>query len=173
VVRLWFWLCLRQVSRLRNFCLFFQLFSWCFWQPSRDSGTRAPRAYPESSVTICIRERGLVCFVYLCHHPRSHFTKLLTRAVFFGPCHCSYIFVPCLAFRVHVGGDLNKTISFVVGVLSTLFSLLGLIHQSPSCPRQISIFENIIHIRLNVFEVRDLYWTLELKSDPMEFPFRE
>jgi len=44
------------------------------------------------------------------HHPRSHFTKLLSRALFFGPCHCSYLFVPCLALRVHVAGDLNKTI---------------------------------------------------------------
>jgi len=39
-------------------------------------------------------------------------------------------FVPCPAFRVDVAGDLHKTISFVVGVLSTLFArtLLGLIH---------------------------------------------
>jgi len=40
-----------------------------------------------------------------------HFSKLLTRARSFGPCYCSYIFVPCLAFRVHVTGDLNKTIA--------------------------------------------------------------
>jgi len=81
------------------------------------------------SITIYIRERVLACFVRLCHHPRSHFTKL-TRALFFGPCRCSYIFVPCLAFRVHVAGDLNKTISFVAGVLSTSFAraLLGLTH---------------------------------------------
>jgi len=72
----------------------------------------------------------LVCFVCLFHHPRSHFIKLLTRALFFGPCHCSYIFVPCLAFRVNVAGDLNKTISFVAGPLTTSFAraLLGLIH---------------------------------------------
>ena len=29
-------------------------------------------------------------------------------------CHCSYIFVPCLAFRVHVAGDLSKTIIHIV-----------------------------------------------------------
>jgi len=47
-----------------------------------------------------------------------------------------------LAFRVHVAGDLNKAISFVVAVLSTSFAraLLGLIHQSQSCPMQLSIF---------------------------------
>jgi len=38
-----------------------------------------------------IGERELACFVYLCHHPRSHFTTLLTRALFHGPFHCSYI----------------------------------------------------------------------------------
>ena len=55
--------------------------------------------------------RTQACFVCLFHQPRSHFTKLLTRALFFGPCHCSYIFVPCLAFRVHVTGDLGLWIS--------------------------------------------------------------
>jgi len=82
------------------------------------------------SIAIYIGERKLACFVCLFHHPRSHLTKLLTRALLFGPCHCSYIFVPCLYLRVHVTGDLNKTISFVVGVLTTSFAraLLGLIH---------------------------------------------
>ena len=63
------------------------------------------------------RTRAFVAL--FCHHPRSHFAKLLTRALFIGPRHCSYIFVPCLAFRVHVARDLNKTILFLVGVLST------------------------------------------------------
>jgi len=63
-------------------------------------------------------------------HPRSQFTKLFIQAIFIGPYHCSYIFVPCLAFRVHIAGDLNGTISFVAGVLSTSIAraLLGLIH---------------------------------------------
>ena len=43
---------------------------------------------------------SLLCFVYLCHRPRSHFTKFLTRALVIGPCQCSCIFVPCLAFWV-------------------------------------------------------------------------
>jgi len=41
----------------------------------------------------------LACFVYLCHHPRSHFTTLLTRPLCYGPFYCSYVFVPWLAFR--------------------------------------------------------------------------
>jgi len=88
----------------------------------------ATPAYGEFSITFYIGERKIACFVCLCHHPRSHFTKLLTRALFFGPCHCSCIFVPCLTFRVYVAGDLNKTISIVVGVLTTSFAraLLGL-----------------------------------------------
>jgi len=84
---------------------------------------------PETSITIYIEERELACFLYLCHHPRSQFTKLFTRVIFIRHYHCSYIFVPCLAFRAHVAGDLNKTISFVSGVLSTSFAraLLGLL----------------------------------------------
>ena len=51
----------------------------------------------------------LLCIFAPQRKVRSHFTKLLTRALFFGSCHCSYIFVSCLAFRVHVAGDLmNK-----------------------------------------------------------------
>jgi len=68
--------------------------------------------------------RTRACFVYLCHRP--HFSKLLTRALFFVPCQCSYKFIQCLAFRFHVAGDLNKTISFE-GVLSFARALLGLI----------------------------------------------
>jgi len=83
----------------------------------------------EPSITISSEERELACFVYLCHHPRSQFISLFTQAIFIWPYHCSYIFVTCLAFRVHAAGDLNKPISFVVAVLSTSFAraLLGLI----------------------------------------------
>jgi len=72
---------------------------------------------------IYIGECELACFVYLCHHPRSQFTKLFTQALFIGPYHCPYVFVPCQAFCVRVAGDLNKIISFVVGVLSTSLAL--------------------------------------------------
>ena len=57
-----------------------------------------------------------------------------------GPCHCLYIFVPCLAFRVHVAGNPNQKISFVVGILSTSLALYsGPSLMSPSCPLQFSI----------------------------------
>jgi len=35
---------------------------------SGDSGTRTPRAQPNSSITRYLVERELACFVYLCHH---------------------------------------------------------------------------------------------------------
>ena len=51
------------------------------------------------------------------------------------------IYAPCLAFRVHVAGDQNKTTSFVVGVLSTSIAraLLGLILLESELPMQLSI----------------------------------
>ena len=77
----------------------------------------------ESSITICIAERELACFIYLCHHP-LHWKRLQTRVLFIGPCHCSYIFVPCLPFRVPAAGNLNKTILFVVDVLGAWLWLI-------------------------------------------------
>jgi len=58
-----------------------------------------------------------------------------------------------LAFRVQFAGDVNQKISFVATVLSNMFPrvLLALIHWSPSCPLQLSIFSKLIHIKLNVF----------------------
>jgi len=77
-------------------------------------------------ISITDNANLLALFIFATTHV-PHFTKLLTRALFFGPFQCSYKFIPCLAFRVHVAVDLNKTISFVVGVLSTSFAhaLLG------------------------------------------------
>jgi len=43
--------------------VFFYLCFWCFKQPSGDSGTRAPRASPDSSITIYVGELKLACFV--------------------------------------------------------------------------------------------------------------
>ena len=133
VEKLWFWMCLRQVAYqccvifACSFCaeLLVFLFSTAQWQLRHTGSSGWAWVFDYDSY-----RRTQACFVYLCHHPRSHSTKLLTRALFIGPCHCSYIFVLCLAFRVHVASDLNKTISFVVGVLTTSFAraLLGLIH---------------------------------------------
>jgi len=61
---------------------------------SGDSGTRAEA---ESLITIYIVECELACFAYLCHHPLNGL-KLLTRALFSGPCQCSYIFVSLCVF---------------------------------------------------------------------------
>ena len=158
-------MCLRQVSVLCHFCLIFMLCIRCFQQPSGDSGTRAPRAYPESSITIYIGEREHACFVYLYHHPQAHFTKLLTRALFFGACHCSYIFVPCLAFRIHFAGDLNKTISFIAGVLSTSFART----LEPELPFAIKYFLKHKSYQTECFfEAMDLYRTFDLNSNLMD-----
>jgi len=58
-----------------------------------------------------------------------------------GLCYYSSIFVPCLAFRIHVAGDLNQKLSFVASVLLTSFALalLGLIRLSPSRSLQLGI----------------------------------
>jgi len=71
---------------LCNFCLFFKLCSSFFQQPSGDSGTRVPRVSPESLITIYIGERELALYIYATIHGPDC-TKLLTRALFFGPCH--------------------------------------------------------------------------------------
>jgi len=73
--------------------------------------------------------RTWCCLLCVFVAPLSYFTglRLLTRAYFIGLCHCSYIFVPILAFRVHVACNWNQKILFVEGVLSTSFAraLLG------------------------------------------------
>ena len=53
---------------------------------SGDSCTRAPRAQPESSITIYIVERELAYFVHLRHHS-LHWLRLLTWTYFSGPSH--------------------------------------------------------------------------------------
>ena len=81
----------------------------------------------------------------------------LIKVVNSGSFHWAWsVFIYCrfvLAFRLQFAGDVNKKISFATTALSNTFarSLLGLIHWSPSCPLQVSIFFNLIHIRLNVF----------------------
>ena len=57
-----------------SFLPVFMLCSRCFQQPNGDSSTRAQ---PEFLIAIYMEEKQ-ACFVCLCHHPRSHFTKLLT-----------------------------------------------------------------------------------------------
>ena len=122
-------MCLRQVSMLCHFTCFLSCVHGVFntpvqWLLLHTGSSGLVRVF---DYDLYRRTRACLC---LFHHPRSHFTKLLIWALFLETCHCSYIFVPCLSFRVHVSGDLNQTISFVVGVFTTSFAraLLGRIH---------------------------------------------
>jgi len=65
---------------------------------------------------------------YVC--AATHGPTSLLRLLGLSSLGFSYIFVACLVVRVHVTGDLNRTISFVVGVLTTSLAcvLFGLIH---------------------------------------------
>jgi len=54
------------------------------------------------------------CLLCIFVPPPTSLVKLLTWAFFSGPCHCSYLFVPWLAFRVHFADDLNQKTLFVV-----------------------------------------------------------
>jgi len=119
-------MCLRQAKMLCHFSHFLSCVHGVF---------NSPVATPAYGLRPCFRLRitsanASLLALYVCSTTHPHFTKLLTRALFFEPCHCSYIFAPCLTFRVHVTGDLNKPISFVVNVLTTSFAhaLLRLIH---------------------------------------------
>jgi len=73
--------------------------------------------------------RTSTCLLCIFVPPFTSLIKLVNAGSFTGLCHCSYIFVSCLAFRVHIAGNMNKKLSFVIGVLSTSFAiaLLGLV----------------------------------------------
>jgi len=148
VEKLWFWMCLRHISMLSHFCLFFKLCSGVFNNPVATPALGLLDLFVTRIFDYDLYWRTQACLLCI-------FVPSLTRALFTGPCHCLWIFVPFLTFRVHIAGNLNKTISFVVGVLSTLFprALPGLVRYSPSGPMPLSIFLNIpvSHIRLNVF----------------------
>jgi len=75
--------------------------------PSGNSGTRTPQAQPVPSITIyiCRTRTNLLCIFVLL--PAS-LSKVVISGFFIGPCHCSNISIPCLAFRGHVVGDLNE-----------------------------------------------------------------
>jgi len=86
-----------------------------------------------------IGERKLACFVYLCHHPRSHFNTLLTRALFYGPFQCSSIFFPRLAFR--------KRQIFIFGAVS-YFKLEALLEGS----RRLMSYKLPLHLLVTLTE---------------------
>ena len=154
---------LRQVSMLCHFCLFFNVFSNPVATPAHGLLGLSPSLRLRS-----LSENSSLLALYICattHGPTSLSWELGLFSLDLVTVRCSYIFVPCLAF-----GDLNKTISFPVSVLSTSFTrtLLGLIHQNPSCPMQLSIFLNIFIWDWMFFEAMDLHRTLDLKSNPMD-----
>jgi len=57
--------------------------------------------------------RTWACLLCIFVLPPTSLIKVVTS----GSLHWAYTYVPCLAFRVHVAGDLNYKIPFVVGVL--------------------------------------------------------
>jgi len=69
-----------------SFLPVFKLCYWCFQQSSGGFSTRAPRLSPSLRLGLqfILEKASLLCFVYLCHHPRSYFTKLLTQAFLLG-----------------------------------------------------------------------------------------
>jgi len=71
--KLWFWMYLRQISML--FQAVFLVFLRAQWLLRHKDLARV--------FDYDLYRRMPACFVYLCYHPRSHFTKLLTRALFF------------------------------------------------------------------------------------------
>jgi len=97
--------------------------------------------------------RTRACLICMFVPPPTSLIWLLTLALSIGPGQCSYIFVSCWPSAFNLQVTWIKKISFVATVLSNAFAraLLGPIHWSPSCPLQLSIFSNLIHIRLNVF----------------------
>ena len=110
VEKLWFWMCLRQVSTLCYFFLFFKL-CVCFFRTAqwwlRYTGSSNLAGVFDYDLYHRTRACMLCIFVPPLTVPLQN--KLLTQALFFELCHCWHIFVPCLAFCVHVTGDLNKT----------------------------------------------------------------
>ena len=102
---------------------------------------------------LYLRTRACLLCIFV-HHSRAGPTSL---SCYSGSFLCALSLFIYFRFRSGISrwcaGDLYKTMSFVVGVLSTSFArpLLGLIHQSPSFrATQIRIFCNIIHVGLNV-----------------------
>jgi len=73
-----------------------------------------------------------------------------------------------LTFGVHFAGDLNKKLLSVAMVLSNTFAcaFLALIRQNPSCLLQLSIFPNLMHIRMNV-SLKQWICEEHLNSNPM------
>jgi len=77
-------------------CVIFACFLCCVL------GVFNPGAISVHGLLGLSRSLRLTCMLCIFVPPPtlSHFRKLLTRDRFFGLCHCSYIWVPCLPFCV-------------------------------------------------------------------------
>ena len=86
--------------------------------------------------------RTLACLLCMFVLPPTSLIKVVNSGSFHWALSVFIYFRFMLAFRVQFAGDVNYKISFVTTALSNTFprSLLGLIHRSPSCPLQLSIF---------------------------------
>ena len=92
VEKLWFWMCLRQVSMLCHFCLFLRCVLGVFNDPV---GTPACGLLGLRSSLFRRTRASLLCMFVPTSTAPLHYVGLIIW-----PCHFSYIFVPCLAFRI-------------------------------------------------------------------------
>jgi len=125
---------------LCNFCLFFKLRSWCFNRPVATSAHGLLGLSPSLQLRFISKNASLLA-LYICavtHGPTSRNCWLGLFSLGLFTVHIFSWHAGPFAFKLQV--TWSKAISFVVGVLSTSFArvLLGLIHQTPSCPIQLS-----------------------------------
>jgi len=85
---LWFWMCLRQVSILCHFCLFFKLVLGVLPTPAHGLLGHSP-----CLCLLFILENASLLYVFV-PPPTVPLHKVVNSGYFHcGPCHCSYIFV--------------------------------------------------------------------------------
>ena len=106
--------------------------------------------------------RTRACMLCMFVPPPTSLIKVVNSGFFHWVLSVLIYFRFMSAFRVQSAGDVNKKISFVATVLSNTFarSLLGLIHWSPSCPLQLSIFQFNSYQTECFFETMGLHRTM-------------
>ena len=121
--------CLRDKSLCKNIQIMCRQ-----WRFQQSGSTRA------FDYALYCRTRA--CMLYMFVLPPTSLIKVVNSASFLWALLVFIYFRFMLAFRVQFAGDVNQKISFATTALSNTFarSLLGLIHWSPSCPLQLSIF---------------------------------
>jgi len=96
----------------------------------------------EINPSLGLRCRTQACMLCVFVLPPTSLIKVVNSGSFHWALSVFIYFHFMLAFRVKFAGDVNQEMSFATTALSNTFvrSLLGLIHWSPSCPLQLSIF---------------------------------